>query len=724
MNDYFKHLSNIVPKGARAIAAHVNNVATEIETGLDKLPTESEFKQGTINYSSTETGAANAYVITLPYTPVLTENPEVSFVMTNAPTGASTLNANSTGIKALKHTDGSAISLSDFAAGDQIVARYNGTEYRITSSVPAFVAAAAVSAAEASTSETNAATSETNSATSETNASSSASSASSSASSASTSAGNASTDASTATVQAGNASTSATNAATSAASATTSASGASTSASAASGSASAASASETASASSATASADSATAASGSATSAGTSATNSSTSATNALASENKAEDWADEAEDIEVEIGLYSAKHWAAKSQAAQAQALEYQGVWDASGGVYPTLPTNGDMYKVSVAGTISGTVYAVGDTMIYNGTDWDKIDSEETVSSVAGKVGAVTLTVADLTDNSTLIKTTAAQSMAGPLTVTGNINGRDVSVDGTKLDGVEPAATADQSNAEIKIAYEANANTNAFTDADESKLDGIAASANNYLHPNHTGDVSSTGDGVTLIAANAVTLAKMADMATASFIGRVTAATGDPEVLTAAQARSILNVENGATADQSSSEIRTLVEAATDSNVFNDADHTKLNGIETAATADQTNAEIRAAVEAATDSNVFTDSDHTKLNGLGSQTIKLNTKIIEIGDWNMDVTNLISVSHGLTLSTIRSITCLIRNDANTDYFDHSLSTPTDSTNDGVSADTTVIWVSRADGGFFDNAGFDSIAGYNRGWITIQYVD
>lgn len=75
---------------------------------------------------------------------------------------------------------------------------------------------------------------------------------------------------------------------------------------------------------------------------------------------------------------------------------------------------------------------------------------------------------------------------------------------------------------------------------------------------------------------------------------------------------------IESGATADQTASEIRTLVESATDSNVFTDADHTKLNAIEASATADQTDAEIRAAVEAASDSNVFTDADHSKLDGI----------------------------------------------------------------------------------------------------------
>ena len=39
-------------------------------------------------------------------------------------------------------------------------------------------------------------------------------------------------------------------------------------------------------------------------------------SAANALASENKAEKWADETEDVEVEAGKYSAKHWALKAE------------------------------------------------------------------------------------------------------------------------------------------------------------------------------------------------------------------------------------------------------------------------------------------------------------------------------------------------------------------------------------------------------------------------
>lgn len=58
---------------------------------------------------------------------------------------------------------------------------------------------------------------------------------------------------------------------------------------------------------------------------------------------------------------------------------AITYRGVLDASGGVYPTSPAKGDYYIISVAGTISGTAYNIGDWTVYNGTTWDKIDNTE---------------------------------------------------------------------------------------------------------------------------------------------------------------------------------------------------------------------------------------------------------------------------------------------------------------------------------------------------------
>lgn len=58
---------------------------------------------------------------------------------------------------------------------------------------------------------------------------------------------------------------------------------------------------------------------------------------------------------------------------------AINYKGSWDGSTGVYPTNPTKGDFYTISVAGTIgaypndpNGIYYGVGDDMVYNGTAW----------------------------------------------------------------------------------------------------------------------------------------------------------------------------------------------------------------------------------------------------------------------------------------------------------------------------------------------------------------
>ena len=47
------------------------------------------------------------------------------------------------------------------------------------------------------------------------------------------------------------------------------------------------------------------------------------------------------------------------------------------------------------------------------------------------------------------------------------------------TKLFNIEANATADQTDSEIKIAYEANADTNAFTDAEETKLSNVGSNA-----------------------------------------------------------------------------------------------------------------------------------------------------------------------------------------------------------------------------------------------------
>ena len=74
---------------------------------------------------------------------------------------------------------------------------------------------------------------------------------------------------------------------------------------------------------------------------------------------------------------------------------ALEYKGALDASGATYPSNPTKGDTWVVSVAGTISGIAYTVGDLAIYNGTGWDKIEGDLTSTEIVTLLDGVNLTL-----------------------------------------------------------------------------------------------------------------------------------------------------------------------------------------------------------------------------------------------------------------------------------------------------------------------------------------
>jgi len=95
----------------------------------------------------------------------------------------------------------------------------------------------------------------------------------------------------------------------------------------------------------------------------------------------------------------------------AAATGAMSYQGVWNASTNT-PTLAsgtgTKGAMYKVSVAGTTALDGYndwAVGDFVVFNGTTWDGIDGDKSeVTSVAGRIGAVVLAIADISGGAPL--------------------------------------------------------------------------------------------------------------------------------------------------------------------------------------------------------------------------------------------------------------------------------------------------------------------------------
>jgi len=85
-----------------------------------------------------------------------------------------------------------------------------------------------------------------------------------------------------------------------------------------------------------------------------------------------------------------------------------------------------------------------------------------------------------------------------ADSVVVTGTVDGRDVATDGTKLDGIESGATADQSAAQILTAIKTVDGAGSGLNAD--LLDGISSA--NYLRSN----VSDTFTGTLTVAGSIV--------------------------------------------------------------------------------------------------------------------------------------------------------------------------------------------------------------------------
>ena len=129
MSDYFTFESaERLETGATARSAALNALFDELNTGLAKLPTEAELKGGTINYVATDSGAANAYVVSLPYAPAAyVDGQEVIFKAGAANTGASTINVNSLGVKSITRFGGAALVARDIAAAKIYTLRYNST---------------------------------------------------------------------------------------------------------------------------------------------------------------------------------------------------------------------------------------------------------------------------------------------------------------------------------------------------------------------------------------------------------------------------------------------------------------------------------------------------------------------------------------------------------------------------------------------------------------------
>ena len=105
---------------------------------------------------------------------------------------------------------------------------------------------------------------------------------------------------------------------------------------------------------------------------------------------------------------------HWSALAEY-QYGAIHYMGVWNASGGSYPSDPEQGQYYVISVAGTISGTVFGVDDWIVYNGLAWNKVNNQvyastdHAHSSLYQPLDADLTSIAELTGSNGLLKKTA---------------------------------------------------------------------------------------------------------------------------------------------------------------------------------------------------------------------------------------------------------------------------------------------------------------------------
>ena len=194
----------------------------------------------------------------------------------------------------------------------------------------------------------------------------------------------------------------------------------------------------------------------------------------------------------------------------------------------------TNG--FKVSSSNIVFSSPPASGDAFwaVYQGQNVDIGTPSDDVVDTAhikdnaittAKIAAGTIIASDVASNSiTNVKMADDAVGVAELSATGTASGttflRGDNVWGTPIGGVTSvnSVTGAITAAHIATAVEAASGSNTFTDADHTKLNAIAASANNYVHPNHSGDVVSAADGAMTIQTDAVDIDMLSATGTAS--------------------------------------------------------------------------------------------------------------------------------------------------------------------------------------------------------------
>jgi hypothetical protein len=99
------------------------------------------------------------------------------------------------------------------------------------------------------------------------------------------------------------------------------------------------------------------------------------------------------------------------------------------------------------------------------------------------------------------------------------------------------------------------------------------------------------------------------------------------------------------------------------------------------------------------------------------------LLTKVIEIGNWDMDADSFKFIAHGIAggSNKIKTVYVAIRKDSDENDIMWAIDSGSPNVNGTYSWDDDNINPSRAAGELFDSTVYDETS-YNRGWITIRY--
>lgn len=157
------------------------------------------------------------------------------------------------------------------------------------------------------------------------------------------------------------------------------------------------------------------------------------------------------------------------------------------------------------------------------------------------------------------------------------------------------------------------------------------------------------------------------------------------------------------------------------------------KDTAIANAAASDATNkanaAKNDAISAAASDATIKANTAQTNAESYSLNTVaggKL-TKVIEIGDWNMDSTDTITKTHGVNAVKIIGVSASIRVDSNIPPTNAVATMMVGADVNGLNGgqiawtDTNII-LNRTVSGRFDSTTYDETS-YNRGWIIIDYL-